>query len=133
MQPGDVLTCQASYTATTADFDAGAITNTASVDGATALGQRVPASASFTVTTDQSPQVSLVKQADRTTVSRVGDTITYTVVATNTGNVSVTDFNILDTLPGLTQLGCTRPMPATLAAALRDYAADASPPAPSRP
>ncbi|MEE8523483.1 MAG: hypothetical protein V3T72_06090, partial [Thermoanaerobaculia bacterium] len=45
----------------------------------------------------------------------VGDTLTYSFVATNTGNTALTNVTITDPLPGLSALTCTPTQPATLA------------------
>lgn len=114
LQPGDTLSCSPTYAATPGDFDAGAITNTASIAGVTPFGESVPASDSVVVDTVQSPQVSIVKQADNTTVSAVGDQVTYTIVATNTGNVTINLLTVTDSLEGISALDCTRSLPTDL-------------------
>ncbi len=61
---------------------------------------------------------SLLSNADedRSGTVSLGDTLTYSFVATNTGNVTLTGVTIVDgTLPGLSALICTPPQPATLA------------------
>ncbi|NIM93901.1 MAG: DUF11 domain-containing protein, partial [Anaerolineales bacterium] len=45
----------------------------------------------------------------------VGDTLTYTFVATNTGDATLTNVSISDPLPGLSALTCDPPQPSTLA------------------
>ena len=60
----------------------------------------------------------VVDPADRTDV---GDRIDYTFVATNTGNVAMTDVEITDPLDGLSPLDCTPAAPATPAARRRDH------------
>ena len=48
------------------------------------------------------PELSIDKKANATTGLAVGDTVTYTYVVTNTGNVIMTDVFIADTHAGLT-------------------------------
>jgi uncharacterized repeat protein (TIGR01451 family) len=45
----------------------------------------------------------------------LGDTLTYQFVATNNGNVTLTNVTIVDPLPGLSALACSPAQPATLA------------------
>jgi uncharacterized repeat protein (TIGR01451 family) len=59
--------------------------------------------------------LTLEKVADKESVSTVGETITYTFTATNTGPVPLTGVVITDPLPGLSALSCTPAQPTTLA------------------
>jgi uncharacterized repeat protein (TIGR01451 family) len=65
-----------------------------------------------TVPGNANPAIDLVKQASPTTYVLVGERITYTLVATNTGNVTLT--NVVVTDPKLPQLTCQPGSPATL-------------------
>ncbi len=89
LAPAASTTCTASYTVTQADVDAGFIANTGSVSGTTATAGPVSDTAPYTTPVAQSPALTIAKDADPTTVSAPG-TITYTIVVTNTGNVSLT-------------------------------------------
>jgi uncharacterized repeat protein (TIGR01451 family) len=60
-----------------------------------------------------SPHLSLTKMVSPETYSKVGDVLTYTLVATNDGNVTLTSVSISD--PGLTNIVSTPAQPATLA------------------
>lgn len=117
---GETVTCTATYQVSQADLDAGTLSNTAV---ATALppGASAPiASEPDRVDIDgaQAPQIALTKTADRTQAAP-GDTVTYTLTATNQGNVTLTDVVIAeDTFSGAGTpgaLSCTGPQPATLA------------------
>lgn len=81
----------AHYIVTQADVDAqGTIANTARVDADAAGGSKVSAEATAKVTpVAAAPAISLKKTADKTEQLRVGDTITYTYEALNTGNVTL--------------------------------------------
>jgi uncharacterized repeat protein (TIGR01451 family) len=45
--------------------------------------------------------IGITKEADKTTFSTVGEIITYTIVVTNTGTVSLKDVLVVDSLTGL--------------------------------
>src|SRR4029078_11611234 len=77
--------CTASYSVTQADLNAGHVTNhaTASVGGTTSNQSEA------TLTATQTPALSLTKSATETTYSAVGDTLHYSYVVKNTGNVSL--------------------------------------------
>ena len=90
LAPGASLTCSATYTITQADLDAGHVTNAATAS-TTFSGQPVHSNQStVTVTATQSPSLSLAKSANPTTYSAAGQTITYSYVVKNTGNVTFT-------------------------------------------
>jgi uncharacterized repeat protein (TIGR01451 family) len=99
LAPGASVTCTATYQVTQADVDAGTITNTAVAQGTPPLSmpaiQSNPSSA--TVTAQPGPAISLVKSASPTTVSKAGDTVTYSFLATNTGNVTLSNIGITET------------------------------------
>nr|WP_084344288.1 DUF11 domain-containing protein [Microbacterium resistens] len=91
MAPGDVVTCTATYVVTQADVDAGSVQNSAHAQG-TPPGGGDPVVSNpddETVTADPRPGIALVKSADTDTIV-AGETVTYTFVVTNTGNVTLT-------------------------------------------
>jgi hypothetical protein len=73
-----------------ADIDAGKVDNTASA----AVGA-VNVSASESVTATQSPALSITKTATESTFAAVGDVLNYTIVVTNTGNVTLNNIRFL--------------------------------------
>ncbi|MCR9017525.1 beta strand repeat-containing protein, partial [Aquiflexum gelatinilyticum] len=85
-----------SYTITQADIDAGKVDNMASA----AVGT-VNVSASESVSATQSPALSITKTATESTFEAVGDALNYTIVVTNTGNVTLSDVSVTDPLTGL--------------------------------
>ncbi|PHN00646.1 DUF7507 domain-containing protein, partial [Flavilitoribacter nigricans] len=109
LAPGESLVCTATYSITQSDLDNGTVMNTATADS----DQTDPVDDSETVTAVQTPVLNLTKVADVMTYDAVGDIITYTFTATNSGNVTLTNVTIVDPLPGLSALSCTQP--ATLA------------------
>ncbi len=118
LAPGSGETCTAAspYTVTQADVDAGAVEDTASAGGIDLLGVSSPsASGSLVVPAEPAnPDLSLAKhgtvtpKADQDDI-RVGDTISYSYVVTNTGNVTLTSFAVID--PTLGPLTCPTPAP----------------------
>lgn len=99
LAPGDTTTCTQTYTVNQADLNGGVIKNTAETVAKTSAAtgeQRVNASSSATVNLSQAPSLSLTKSSNVTSVSRAGDTITYTFRVENTGNVTVNDIAVED-------------------------------------
>ncbi len=99
--PGGSLTCTVNHAITQAEIDAGSVTNTASANTQTALGLLSSAPDSETVTANQSPAVSVVKSAGAIVDgdgngTDAGDTIAYTFVVKNEGNVSLTSVGVSD-------------------------------------
>ena len=99
LAPAASTTCTASYTVTQADVDNGSIVNSAVADGTDPTGTPVPTTppSTATVTVTPEPGLSVVKTADPTTVTAAGDTVDYSFVVTNTGNVTVTGITVTDT------------------------------------
>jgi len=90
LAPGENLTCSASYTITQADVDAGSFTNTATVTGADPDDALIEASDDAIAESGAvNPAIELIKVADTAGPVNVGDMITYTIVVTNVGNVSL--------------------------------------------
>jgi len=134
LAPAATISCTATHTVTQGDVDAGSVSNTASASGAILRIATVgPASLSpssvsvadvsveadsnmVTVNIPASSSLGLVKT--KTSVGNptaAGDSITYLVVATNTGNATLTSVLITDV--NATLSGCTPSMPGTLAPA----------------
>ena len=95
LDPGESITCAASHTITLADLNAGSVTNVAD---ATADGTTSPTDTE-TVTAVPDPSLSIVKTASPTTYDTDGETISYSYLVTNDGNVSLTGpVTIADTI-----------------------------------
>ena len=84
LDPGESITCTASYTITQADLNAGSVTNiaTASAGGTSSDPD------TETVNALQNPALTLVKTASPTTYDAVDDVISYSYLVTNTGNMT---------------------------------------------
>ncbi len=109
--------CSATYTVTQADIDAGRpITNTATIQGFDPGKVEIDASARASATTSEVADLTLTKTAAPATDVKLGDVLTYSFFAQNTGAVSEHDVMITDPMPGLSPLDCTPAAPATLAA-----------------
>ena len=94
LEPGESVTCQAVHAVTQADIDAGNVTNHAYVTSKSPSGGNVPDDATDKVLIPAKPGLTVVKTANVATVSRAGDTITYTFTVKNTGNVTATGLAI---------------------------------------
>ncbi|WP_372968591.1 beta strand repeat-containing protein, partial [Microbacterium sp.] len=111
LAPGQTVQGRATYTVRQADVDAGAVTNTATAAARTPGGASVTGTSPTTRvnTTAAAPASTTTKTAVASGTAAVGDVITYTVRTTNTGNVTLTDVTIADTLPGLSAFTYTWP------------------------
>ena len=100
------------------DIDAGSFYNVALTEGDCSPTAQEPCATDTddeTVTLPQNPDIEIIKSSNPTTYSVVGQVITYTFTATNTGNVTLYGVAIEDPLPGLSPLTCVPPQPTTLA------------------
>jgi uncharacterized repeat protein (TIGR01451 family) len=89
---GEQAVCTASYTLTQADVDQGSIANQARAVGDPPSGPSVVSQlASAEAPGDPQPGLTMVKTADPTSVSDVGEIVRYTFLIENTGNVTLTD------------------------------------------
>ena len=104
------LTCTASYTITQADIDAGSVTNTATATSGTSTTPYTSPAANATVNAGQAPSMTVAKDTNPAStvavplVKKVGDTVAYNYVVTNTGNTTLTSaITITDNkIPGVT-------------------------------
>jgi len=103
LAPGERVTAEAQYTITQADIDAGRVLNTATVAGRAPDDAPVQVTDSHEVTSTAVPVLSLTKSGAGS-VTRAGDVITYTFVATNEGPITLTGVVIADPLPRLSAL-----------------------------
>jgi uncharacterized repeat protein (TIGR01451 family) len=96
--PGDTVNCRASYAVTQADVDAGTVDNTAVATGSspTGTGDVMSEDSSAKVTIPAGPVLTLEKSVDPLVVHNAGDTVTYSFVVTNNGNVTLTDVSVED-------------------------------------
>ncbi|MFJ4262837.1 hypothetical protein ACIPYU_10355 [Paenarthrobacter nicotinovorans] len=111
--PGETVTATATYAITQADIDAGHVANTATTTGTPPTGPAVtPPPGETDTPLTPAPGMEFTKTADASAVhspSKVGDVITYTFTAKNTGNVTLANVTIDDPLAGLSALSYTWP------------------------
>ncbi|WP_191090010.1 DUF7507 domain-containing protein [Nesterenkonia ebinurensis] len=106
LAPGESVTATASYTLTQADVDAGEVENLASTTGTPPTGDPVEDEDEDIVIVLSNPQIDLAKSGGLTgeAEGEAGDEVEYTFIATNTGNVTLTDVSIDDELEGLSEI-----------------------------
>ncbi len=93
---GQTVTCSATYLVTPADADHGSIDNTATASG-TADGEPVTSPpSSQSVPIERAPGLTVEKTAQTPGPYSVGQTVTYTYTARNTGGVALTDLRLRD-------------------------------------
>ena len=106
--PGETVTAEATYAITQADINAGHVTNTATTTGTPPTGTPVtPPPGTTDTPLTPAPAMEFSKTADSSGIhdpAQVGDIVTYTMSAKNTGNVKLTDVAINDPLAGLSDL-----------------------------
>ncbi|HWS51863.1 MAG TPA: hypothetical protein VN241_12695 [Microbacterium sp.] len=106
LAPGQSVTATASYSLTQADLDTGSVTNDASVQASAARGGVVSGADEVSIALAASPSVALDKTASRQggEVPRAGDVITYTFTVANVGNMTLSSVDIVDGMPGLSDV-----------------------------
>ncbi|MAN88804.1 MAG: hypothetical protein CL555_18980, partial [Algoriphagus sp.] len=106
LKPGETKTVETTYPVTQNDVDAGEVTNEASVTGESPNpGDDDPTdNDSVTTPITPAPGISIVKSSDKSEIRDLGETVTYTLVVTNTGNVTLTNIVVTDPLTGLNEV-----------------------------
>ncbi len=116
LAPGASAGCVAAnniYTLAQADIDAGSRANTATATGKDPANNDVTDQDTQTTALSQVPAHTTAKTETSTGPYTVGGTITYSIVVTNTGNMTLTGVTVSDNNASLG--GCTPAQPATLA------------------
>jgi hypothetical protein len=106
----DSTTFTGSYTITQADIDAGTFLNVATVTGTPPVGPPVSDDDDHDEPLPQNPAIDLIKTGvfqdeNGDGYADVGETITYTFTVTNTGNVTLTNVTLVDSVGGVTITG----------------------------
>jgi uncharacterized protein (UPF0332 family) len=108
LSPGESMECTAAHIISQVDIDAGSATNQATASGGGVTSNEDTA----TVTAIQAFSLLLAKKANPLTYDQVGQTIDYSYVITNTGNVTlVIPFSVED---DKASVDCTQPGDGTL-------------------
>ena len=102
LAPNAAVSCDVAYSVKQADVDAGNVKNTASAVGTSPKGVGVTDSDSNTVTIAPVPDLDVTKTLKSGTPTKAGDPVTWTVTVKNTGNVTLTNVAVADTLSGAT-------------------------------
>lgn len=107
--PDESMVCTGTHAVTQSDVDAGQVYNVASVIGTPPGGEPTEPIPSNPVIVpgERNPELSITKSADVVEIGNavVGDEVNYEMVATNEGNVTLTDVVIIDDNARL--LGCS--------------------------
>ena len=104
LAPRDTAEFTYEYTVTQADVDAGIVANTITAKAKDPKGNTVEGTRSNSVpTVEAKPALTVEKTADPASDVKVGDEVTYTVVVTNSGNVTVKDIAMSDSLVTLSE------------------------------
>ncbi len=106
LKPGESVTATATSVLTQKQVDAGTISNTATVDGKSPVNTPVTDDSNTELLVPAAPSLSLNKTGalERDGATQVGDTVTWTLEAVNTGNVTISDVTIADELEGVSEL-----------------------------
>ena len=96
LAPAASTTCTATYILTQADVDAGEVVNVATATGTDPTGTDVNAEDTTTTPIEPVPVITLDKQAGVPSGANAGDTIAYSFVVTNTGNVTLDPVTVDD-------------------------------------
>ncbi|MCF7702313.1 beta strand repeat-containing protein [Loktanella sp. M215] len=107
LAPQGVLACDGTYVVTQTDVDTGTLVNTADVTAITPRGAQVQATDSLTVDMPAaSNDLQLDKVADTAAFGNVGSVVTFDLIVTNNGNLTLRDLVLTD--PAIdAAYGCT--------------------------
>ncbi|MFF5175762.1 choice-of-anchor A family protein [Micromonospora sp. NPDC000089] len=99
LAPGAATDCTATYTATQADLDIGAVRDSAVVRGTPPGGGTpvVSPPATLVIPTDPVPAISVIKSSTVTEISTVGQQVPYQFLVVNTGGLTLSNVTVVDT------------------------------------
>ncbi|WP_338226204.1 DUF7507 domain-containing protein [Algoriphagus confluentis] len=101
LAPGASTSVNTEYVVTQADVDAGLVVNTALTKGESPDGDDPEDETDIETPIDRTPSIQITKSDNGALVEGEGDTITYTLTVTNTGNVTLSNVLVTDPLTGL--------------------------------
>jgi uncharacterized repeat protein (TIGR01451 family) len=108
LAPGASITCTGTHTITQGDIDAGSLSDTATATGTGPGNQQVSAKAGDVITAAQTQGLTLSDTDNLPTYTTPGQVATFTLTASNTGNVDLTNVQVTGT-PALDGFSCTPP------------------------
>ena len=121
LAPGQNVTGSAIYTITQQDLDVGSVTNLANATGSFKNKTVLSNTANATVTIVQHPALTITKTPNPTTYTD-GQSVTYTYTVKNTGNVTLSNISVVDSLFGtITNLSPTTLGPGAQATGIVTY------------
>ncbi|MDJ0924047.1 MAG: SdrD B-like domain-containing protein [Acidimicrobiia bacterium] len=121
LAPGETTTCTGAHTVTLDDANTGFVVNTATATGTDPNGTDVTDDDAVATPVETGPAITLVKglllnaDEDGSGGVSIADTLTYSFVATNNGDVTLSAVRVFDPLPGLSAISCAPALPAVLA------------------
>ncbi len=103
LSPGETVNATATYDLTGEDITAKEVTNTATGKGTDPNGVEVTSDANAKVKIKYNPELIIDKTADTLdyTGAKAGDVVRYTLSLTNSGNVDLTDVELVDLKEGV--------------------------------
>ena len=104
LAPGDVLIASASYQVKQRDMDNESLINTVKAIGISPKMEEVQDVDDVLVEGEPAPSISIEKHTDKEEFSVVGELIKYIFVVRNTGNMTLRDVQVTDTLEGLSEV-----------------------------
>ncbi|MFV0253427.1 MAG: hypothetical protein ACK5H2_08825 [Beutenbergiaceae bacterium] len=99
LAPGAAIQCTLRHSLTQAQIDAGSIANTAIATGQAPGGADVSATGQTLTQLPADPGITISKNAN-VTEAAIGEKISYDIVVSNTGNVTLTGITVTDPLAG---------------------------------
>jgi uncharacterized repeat protein (TIGR01451 family) len=96
LAPGADVTCTATLTVTQVMLDAGGVTNTATAEGVDPNDDPVSDDDDAEVPANQNPGLTVSKTANDASFDTAGQELTFEIVATNSGNVTITGITVTD-------------------------------------
>ena len=101
---GEIWTYTAQHTITQSDINAGGFTNNVTATGSSAACDPENATATVTVPADQRPSLTIAKTSttNPNTYDAAGDVLTYDLIVTNDGNVTLTNIIVSDPIAVVT-------------------------------
>ncbi|WP_345801291.1 hypothetical protein AAIB33_17820 [Microbacterium sp. AZCO] len=114
---GGSTTCRGTYSATAADIANGTVDDSATASGTDSTGLPLPPStpSAYSIPTVAAPELTIDKSSNTSVITQLGQVVSYRFVVTNTGNVTLSDIDVVDTptppasAAGLSPMSCPYP------------------------